>query len=116
MTQADPNTSNIEPKQSYGIEELQVVGEQLVDKVKELVREGNVRRIIIKQEDHTILEIPLVVGVAGVLIAPVWAAIGVLGALLAKCSIAVIRTDSPVETAQEQIEDLKDKFTSDVTR
>jgi hypothetical protein len=116
MTQADPNTSNIEPKQSYGIEELQVVGEQLVSKVKELVREGNVRRIIIKQEGHTILEIPLVVGVAGVLIAPVWAAIGVLGALVAKCSIEVIRADSPVETAQEQVKDLNDEFKSDVTR
>ncbi len=79
MTQTDPNTSNnVETKQTYGIEELQVVGEQLVGKVKELVREGNVRRIIIKQEGHTILEIPLVVGVAGVLIAPVWAAIGVV--------------------------------------
>ena len=68
-----------------------MVGEQLVGKVKELVREGNVRRIIIKQEGHTILEIPLVVGVAGVLIAPVWAAIGVLGALLAKCSIRIVQ-------------------------
>jgi hypothetical protein len=111
MTQADPNISNMEAKQNYGIEELQVVGEQLVGKVKELVREGNVRRIIIKQEGNTILEIPLVVGVAGVLIAPVWAAIGVLGALLAKCSIEVIRADSPAETAREKVaiieEDLK---------
>jgi hypothetical protein len=105
MTQTDPNTAHVEPKQSYGIEELQVVGEQLVDKVKELVHEGNVRRIIIKQEGHTILEIPLVVGVAGVLIAPVWAAIGVLGALIAKCSIEVIRTDNPIETVQEMAKD-----------
>ena len=104
MAQADSNTSNMEAKQSYGIEELQVVGEQLVGKVKELVREGNVRRIIIKQEGHTILEIPLVVGVAGVLIAPVWAAIGVLGALIAKCSIEIIRADSPAETVQEKVE------------
>lgn len=108
MTQNDPNASNLEPKQSYGIEELQVVGEQLVSKVKELARESNVRRIIIKQEGHTILEIPLVVGVAGVLIAPVWAAIGVLGALIAKCSIEVIRADSPIETAKEKVEDIKD--------
>ena len=108
MTQTDPNTSDVEQKPGYGIEELQVVGEQLVSKVKEIVREGNVRRIIIKQEDHTILEIPLVVGVAGVLIAPVWAAIGVLGALLAKCSIEVIRADGPVETAKEKVEDIKD--------
>jgi hypothetical protein len=114
MTQTDPNTSNIEPKQSYGIEELQVVGEQLVGKVKELVREGNVRRVIIKQEGHTILEIPLVVGVAGVLIAPVWAAIGVLGALIAKCSIEVIRADSPEETAKAKVEEIKDGLESNV--
>src|SRR5437763_15975449 len=112
MTQTDPNSSNVESKQPYGIEELQVVGEQLVGKVKELVREGNVRRIIIKQEDHTILEIPLVVGVAGVLIAPVWAAIGVLGALIAKCSIEVIRAESPVETAKEKVEEVKDGLKS----
>jgi hypothetical protein len=116
MTQTDPNTANIEPKQNYGIEELQVVGEQLVSKVKELVREGNVRRIIIKQEEHTILEIPLVVGVAGVLVAPVWAAIAVLGALIAKCSIEVVRTDSPVETAKEKVEEVKSAFRSDLTR
>jgi len=114
MTQTDPNTSNVESKQPYGIEELQVVGEQLVGKVKELVREGNVRRIIIKQEGHTILEIPLVVGVAGVLIAPVWAAIGVLGALLAKCSIEVVRAESPVETAKEKVEDIKDGLKSNI--
>jgi len=115
MTQTDPNTSNnVETKQTYGIEELQVVGEQLVGKVKELVREGNVRRIIIKQDGHTILEIPLVVGVAGVLIAPVWAAIGVLGALLAKCSIEVIRSESPVEMAKEKVEDIKDGLKSNL--
>jgi hypothetical protein len=116
MTQTDPNTSSVEQKQSYGIEELQVVGEQLVTKVRELVHEGNVRRIIIKQEGHTILEIPLVVGVAGVLIAPVWAAIGVLGALLAKCSIEVIRSESPVEVTKEKIDELKSKVTSDAGR
>ena len=113
MTQTDPNTSNVQSK-PYGVEELQVVGEQLVGKVKELVREGNVRRIIIKQEGHTILEIPLVVGVAGVLIAPVWAAIGVLGALLAKCSIEVIRSESPVETVKEKVEDIKDGLKSNI--
>jgi hypothetical protein len=112
MTQTDPNTSNMETKQTYGVEELQVVGEQLVSKVKDLVRESNVRRIIIKQDDRTILEIPLVVGVAGVLIAPVWAAIGVLGALLAQCSIEVIRSESPIEVAKEEVEDIKDGLKS----
>lgn len=93
MTQTDPH-DNVEQKYTYGAEELQVVGEQLLAKVKELVHEGNVRRIIIRQEDHTILEIPLTVGVVGVALAPALAAVGVLGALLAQCSIQVIRSDT----------------------
>lgn len=94
MTQTDPNT-NIDQKQGYGIEELQVVGEQLLTKVKELVHEGTVRRIIIKQEGNTILEIPLAFGVAGAILAPTLAAIGVIGALVAQCSIEVVRSEEP---------------------
>ncbi|HTI14801.1 MAG TPA: DUF4342 domain-containing protein [Dictyobacter sp.] len=95
MTQTDPN---IEQKYGYGVEELQVVGEQLLAKVKEIVQAGNARRIIIKQEGHTVLEIPLTVGVAGVILAPTLAAVGVVGALLAQCSIEVIRTPSAEPT------------------
>jgi hypothetical protein len=94
MTQTDPN-ANVEQKTGYGVEELQVMGEQLLTRVKELVHEGNVRRIILKQDGRTILEIPLTVGVAGVLLAPVWAAVGVIGALIAQCSIEVVRTEDP---------------------
>ncbi len=94
MTQTDPN-ANVEQKQPY--EELQVMGEQLLSKVKELVHEGNVRRIIIKQEGHTIMEIPLTFGLAGVILAPTLAAIGVVGALLAKCSIEVVRSERPTD-------------------
>ena len=54
MSQTDPN---LQTGQRYQ-EELQVMGEQLLARVKELVHEGNVRRIIIKQEGHTIMEIP----------------------------------------------------------
>ena len=93
MTQTDPNTSNVEQKPVY--EELQVVGEQLLSRVKDLVHEGNVRRIIIKQEGHTILEIPLTVGVVGILALPQLAAIGALCALVTQCSIEVIRTEQP---------------------
>jgi hypothetical protein len=96
MTQTDPN-ANVEQKTGYGIEELQVVGEQLLTKVKELVHEGNVRRIIIKHEGQTIMEIPLTFGLAGVVVAPVWAAIGVIGALITQCSIEVVRTEQPSE-------------------
>ncbi len=91
MTQTDPNASNVEQRPAY--EELQVVGEQLLSKVKELIHEGNVRRIIIKQDGYTIMEIPLTVGVVSVLVAPMLAAIGAIGALIAQCSIEVVRTE-----------------------
>ena len=89
MTQTDPNS--IEQKTTY--EELQVVGEQLLAKVIELLHEGNVRRIIIKQEGQTIMEIPLTVGVVSVIIAPMLAAIGAISALITQCSIEVIRVE-----------------------
>jgi len=95
MTQTDPHTT----KTNDIIEELQVVGEQLLGKVKELVHEGNVRRIRIKQDGHVILEIPLAIGLVGVILAPTLAAIGAMGALLAQCSIEVIRSERPGESA-----------------
>ncbi len=91
MTQTDPNA----PKTADIIEELQVAGEQLLAKVKELVREGSVRRIRVKQDGHVILEIPLAIGFMGVILAPTMAAIGAMGALLAQCSIEVIRAETP---------------------
>lgn len=88
------NTSNVENRNYQ--DELQVMGEQLLSKVKELVHEGNVRRIIIKdQSGHTILEIPLTVGVVGAILAPTLAAVGAIGALLAQCSIQVVRSETP---------------------
>ena len=98
MSQTDPN---LQAGQRYQ-EELQVMGEQLLARVKELVHEGNVRRIIIKQEGHTIMEIPLTVGVVGVLVAPALAAIGAIGALMAQCSIEVVRSERPGEAAQNR--------------
>lgn len=89
MTQTDPN--NVEQKTTY--EELQVVGEQLLAKVKELLHEGNVRRIIIKQEGQTIMEIPLAVGVVSVIVAPMLAAIGAISALITQCTIEVVRVE-----------------------
>ncbi len=106
----DPNV-NVEQKQGY--EELQVMGEQLLTRVKELVHEGNVRRIIIKQEGHTILEVPLSVGVVGVLVAPALAAIGAIGALMAQCSIEVIRTDRPTDAVSQKVDEVVNPTTFD---
>lgn len=75
-------------------EEHRVKGERLVETVKKLIHEGNVRRIIIKNEEgRTLIEVPLSLGVVGTLLAPVWAAIGAVAALVANCSIVVVREE-----------------------
>ena len=77
-----------------GTEEHQVRGDDLVAKVKEIIHEGNVRRIIIKDDDgKTLIEVPLTLGVVGAVLIPVWAAIGAIAALVTKCSIVVERAD-----------------------
>lgn len=71
-------------------EEFKVSGEALVDKIKELVHEGNIRRIIIKDKsDHMLIDVPLTVGVIGVLLAPQLAAIGAIAALVSNATIVV---------------------------
>lgn len=75
-------------------ESFRVKGEQLLNKIKELIKEGNVRKITI--HDHTgkeIMSFPLTLGVVGTLIAPVLAAIGALAALIGDCTITVEREE-----------------------
>lgn len=75
-------------------EEFRVSGEELLGKVKELIKAGTARRLIIKNEqDETILEIPLAVGAVGALIAPMLAAVGAVAALVTKCSIVVVKKE-----------------------
>src|SRR6266516_2669853 len=78
------------------------MGEQLLTRVKELLHEGNVRRIIIKQEGRSIMEFPLTVGVVGVVAAPVLVAIGAISALIAQCSIEVVRSETPTSSVTEE--------------
>jgi uncharacterized membrane protein YvbJ len=73
------------------IEEYRVSGGDLVNKVKELIHEGNVRRIVIKHGDRTLLEIPLTIAAVGIVLAPVLAAIGTLAALATDCTILIER-------------------------
>jgi len=71
-------------------EEFRVTGDAVLAKIKEIIHEGNVRRITIKNEDgNTLIEIPLTLGVVGVLLLPVWAAIGAIAALAANLTIVV---------------------------
>jgi hypothetical protein len=66
---------------------------ELLDQLKQLIAEGNVRRVVVKQDGHVVAEFPLSVGVVGTVLAPVLAAIGALVALLARCTIEVERTE-----------------------
>jgi hypothetical protein len=71
-------------------EVFRVSGEKLVSKIKQIIKEGNARRIIIKNEkEETLIEIPLTIGAVGVLAAPIFAAVGALAALVTKCTIIV---------------------------
>ncbi len=78
-------------------ETIKLQGGELLDKVRQLIHEGNVRRIIIKQGDRSVAEFPLTVGVVGTVLAPVLAAVGALAALLTDCSIEVERVVRPAE-------------------
>ena len=72
-------------------ESFKVAADQLVDAVKKLLHEGNVRRIVIKQAGRTVVEFPLTVGVIGAVFAPILAAVGALAAVLTDCTIEVER-------------------------
>lgn len=75
-------------------EEFKVKGEELLDRVKDLVAEGNIRRVFIKNsEGKTIVEIPLTLGVVGAVLVPPLAAVGAIAALLNECTIGIERYD-----------------------
>jgi hypothetical protein len=75
-------------------ESIKAEGGQLLERLKELVHEGNVRRVVVQHEGRTVAEFPLTAGVLGALIAPVAAAIGAIVALLKDCTIAVEREEA----------------------
>jgi len=76
------------------VEEIQVFGRDLVDKVRELIHEGNVQRIIVKDEHgNTFIEIPVTVAAIGVILAPLLAAVGAISALVAKFTVVVVRSE-----------------------
>ena len=75
-------------------EEFKVNGEDLVSKVKSLINEGNIRKIIIKNKDgKTIIELPLTIGAIGAVLAPSLAAVGAVAALLTECTLIIERAE-----------------------
>ena len=82
-------------------ETFKVAADQLVDAFKKLLHEGNVRRVVIKQEGRTIAEFPLTVGVIGAVAAPMLAAIGAIAAVLTECTLDVERTTASGATRND---------------
>jgi len=83
-------------------ENIEIAGSELVDRTKELIAEGNVRRLIIRnQDDEKLLEVPLttgvVVGGALTVVAPILAALGAMAALLARVKVEVVRGERQIE-------------------
>ncbi len=76
-------------------ESFRVSGDELLSKVKEIIREGNARRIIIRNDkDETLVEFPVTIGAIGAVLAPLFAAVGVIAALATDCTIIVEKRES----------------------
>lgn len=111
------NPNNEENRRTFS-EELEVAGNQLVERVRELIEEGNVRRLILRnQEGRTLIEIPLTIGVVagGALLVfyPVLAGLAAIGGLVARVRIEVVREepDATVQDVKEKVEDVRDELT-----
>jgi hypothetical protein len=90
-------------EQSTRTQEFTVNGDEVVAKVKELIHEGNIRRIIIKNEDgRTMLEVPLTIGLIGAALLPVFAAIGAAAAIATRCTLVVERNVAEAATDGER--------------
>ena len=88
---ADKSLEHIMVEKTFW-ETIRLQGDELLEKLKRLIHEGNVRRVIIKQGDRTVAEFPLTIGVVGTVLAPVLAAIGALVAVLNDCTVEVERS------------------------
>jgi Domain of unknown function (DUF4342) len=75
-------------------ESIKAEGSEVLDRVKQVIHEGNVRRVVIKQGERIVAEFPLTIGVVGAVLAPVLAAIGALVALLTDCTIEIERIET----------------------
>ncbi len=84
-------------------ETVRLQGSEILEKLKQVIHEGNARKIVIKQGERVVAEFPLTAGVVGALLAPVLAAVGALVALLKDCSIEVERA-APIRTQPQPVD------------
>jgi hypothetical protein len=102
------NDENDEKEPAFTTEEFKVAGEELVDTVKKLVNEAGVRRIVImNRQKRVLLEIPLVLGVAGIVLLPTFSALALIAALVTDCTILVEKVVK--ETKEPSSEETEDK-------
>ncbi|HWR06142.1 DUF4342 domain-containing protein [Sporomusa sp.] len=96
-------------------EEFSVRSTEVIDKVKELIREGNVNKIRVKHDGRVLAEIPVALGAIGAVVLPQLAALGVLVAVFKRCTIEVVRRETEEADAKgEEAEEEMDKFPRDV--
>lgn len=102
---------------SDALEEVKLASNQVVDKVRELIEDANVKRVTIKREDKVLLEIPLTVGVgagaAALLLNPVLSAVGALAALVADVTLVIERTDGAASGTVQNVNDPEPSADSD---
>ena len=85
-------------KEKSNHESFKVSGDEILTKVKEIIKEGNARKIIIKNDkDEIIMEFPLTIGAIGVVLAPIFSAVGTIAALASNCTIVVEKRDPESE-------------------
>jgi hypothetical protein len=86
----------LERKKKPSLEEEFIVrGNELVEKIKEIIRQGNINRIKIKQDEKVLVEIPVNAGVIGVVLAPQLAIIGAIAALFTQCTVEIVKNEPP---------------------
>lgn len=91
-------------------EEFKVSGSEVIEKIKSLIHEGNIRRLILKNDEGKVLiEIPLTLGVVGAALAPVLAAVGAIAALVAKLTIVVEKDDDEDDKKEESKEEVEEE-------
>ncbi len=76
------------------LEEIKVAGNELVEKIKALLNEGNIHRVVIKNpEGHTLIEVPVTIAAIGAIAAPVLAAVGAIAAMVTHCTVVIERRE-----------------------
>ena len=109
--------TNKKQKPKVTFQEIKVKGNQMIDKVREIIEEGNARRILIKKDGRTVMEIPLAVGVGGaaaaIMLAPTLAAIGAFASLVSDIRLVIEREADVTEEIISHTEDTEEESTEE---